>query len=190
MRTTRLIGICPALVLALAVLVSAGCGGSGGGGSSKEGVPGGHSVGKTVSFTDRYGRETVSIESAGTTDRIFKDLAGQPYEPREGVFVFVTLNKFQSAVLDAGELLELRGSDGRLYASRLSNGPDSGGAMSGFVETDPNHFTEAFDVPKEAAKGAVLIVHENGTDRSDWGSSPRPVPEGYDEGAHEVDLGL
>jgi hypothetical protein len=188
MRTTRLIGICATLALAAACF--AGCGGGGGGGSSKEGVPKGHSVNRTVSFTDRYGKETVSIESAGTTDTIFKDLAGQPYTPREGVFVFVTLNKFESKILDAGELLELKGSDGKLYASRLTNGPESGGAMSGFVEADPNHFTEAFDVPKDAAKGAVLIVHENGTDRTEFGSSPRPVPEGYDEGAHEVDLGL
>jgi hypothetical protein len=130
-------------VAALGVAVLAGgCGGSsGGGGNSKEGVPGGHSVGKTVSFTDRYGRETVSIESAGTTDKIFEDFAGQPYKPRQGVFVFVTLDKFQSPILGADELLEQKGSDGKLYASRLSNGPDSGGAMSGFVETDPNHFT-------------------------------------------------
>jgi hypothetical protein len=169
--------------------LAAGCGG-GGGGSSKEGVPGGHSVNKEVSFTDRYGHETVSIASAGTTDKIFKDLAGQPYTPRDGVFVFVTLDKFQSPILGADELLELKGSDGKLYASRLSDGPDSGGAMSGFDKADPNHFTEAFDVPKDAAKGAVLIVHENGTDRSDWGSAPRDVPEGYEEGAHEVDLGL
>jgi hypothetical protein len=63
--------------------------------------------------------------------------------------------------------------------------------MSGFVNTDPNHFTEAFDLPKSAAKGAVLIVHEGGTDRESLGSETgRPVPTGYEDGAHEVDLGL
>ena len=71
------------------------------------------------------------------------------------------------------------------------NGPDSGAAIAGFDDVDPNHFTEAFDLPKDAAKGAVLIVHERGTDRDMLGSeTARPIPPDYADGAHDVDLGL
>jgi hypothetical protein len=64
----------------VAVLALAACGGGG----SKDGVPGGHSVNKTVNFTDRYGATTVTVASAGTTKAIFKDIYGKPIpSPRQ-----------------------------------------------------------------------------------------------------------
>jgi hypothetical protein len=186
MRKATLIGL-GALVLAVAA-ISAGCGGNG---SGKDGVPSGHGVHKTVSFTDHYGATTIGIESAGTSETIFKDLYGKPIESDNGTFVFVTFSKFDSPVLTAGDLLEVKGSNNLLYGSRLTNGPDSGGARSGYEDVDPNHFTEAFDLPKDAARGAVLIIHEGGTDRESLGSgAARPIPPDYADGAHEVDLGL
>jgi len=185
MQTTRIIGYCAATLATMAVVaLSAGCGGGGGGGSSS-GVPGGHSVGKTVSFTDNYGKTTVGVESAGTSDTIFKDLFGKPNRSENGVFVFVTLDRFDSPVLGADELLAVKGSDGKLYESSLSDGPDSGGALVDPDSVDPNHFTEAFDLPEDAATGAVLIVHEDGLDQ-DIGEEDAT----WAAGAHEVDLGL
>ena len=143
-----------------------------------------------MSFDDAYGRTTITVESAGTSETVFKDLTGEPIQSKNGTFVFVTFSKFDSPILGPDSLLELKGADGMLYGPDLSNGPDSGAAMAGFGETDPNHFTEAFDLPKEAASGAVLIVHERGTHRESMGSGiSRPVPEGYEDGAHD-DLGL
>jgi hypothetical protein len=89
-----------------------------------------------------------------------------------------------------GDITEVKGSDGLLYESRLSDGPDSGQATYDPSSIDPNHFTEAFDLPKNAAKGAVLIVHENGIERDAFDTGGREPPPGYDEGAHIVDLGL
>ena len=122
-----------------------------------------------------------------------RGLDGTPDTPRKGEFVFVTLDKFESPILTPGDVLEVKGSDGLLYSSSSSNGPDSGMALWDSSAIDPNHFTEAFDLPKNAAKGAVLIVHENGTERDALDESSlvgRRPPYGYDEGAHEVDLGL
>jgi hypothetical protein len=179
--------VLPALALAA---LAASCGGGGG---SSSGVPKGHSVNKTVSFSDRYGQVEISVESAGTSDSVFKGFDGTPDKSRNGTFVFVTFNKFKinANYFTPGDLIEVKGSDGLLYLSRLSDGPDSGAATFDSSSVDPNHFTEAFDLPTSAAKGAVLIVHENGFDASDasdlQGYSPEP---GWEEGAHTVDLGL
>jgi hypothetical protein len=174
------------LALALAAL-AASCGGSGG---ASNGVPKGHGVNKEVSFTDRYGKVAITVASAGTSDAIFKGFDGQPDKSKNGVFVFVTFDKFAVNLVGPADMTELKGSDGLLYESTLSDGPDSGQATFDPKSVDPNHFTEAFDLPKNAAKGAVLIVHENGTERDAFEIGGRTPPPGYEEGAHTVDLGL
>jgi hypothetical protein len=179
-------------VVALALAgVLGGCGGGGSGGTSKDGVPAGRSVNRTVSFRDHYGQVTVTVASAGVSETVFKEIDGTPDRARRGAFVFVTFSRFQlPAVESVDEMLELKGGDGNLYTSRLSDGPDSGGALVGDV--DPNHFTEAFDLPKGATKGAVLIVHANGNGRDAEQSDliVRRPPPGYEVGAHVIDLGL
>jgi hypothetical protein len=134
-------------------------------------------VGKTVNFSDRYGGNTaITIKSAGTSDTIFNDLVGKPIESKNGTYVFVTFSHFQSRTLSPHDELEVKGSDGLLYPTDLSDGPDSGAALAGFGNSDPNHFTEAFDLPTNAADGAVLIVHEDGTDRDFCRGSRRQPP--------------
>jgi hypothetical protein len=149
-------------------------------------------VNKTVTFTDNYGPTTITVASAGTSDSIFKDLYGKPIPAKLGTFVYVTFSHFtQPQQLGPNDVLVVRGGDGKLYQSSLSDGPDSGAQYSD-TPPDPNHFTEAFDLPKSATGGAVLIVHENGTDLESMGSDApgQDPPSDFADGAHEVDLGL
>jgi hypothetical protein len=191
MHTRRLIRLGSALTLMLAVAVMSGCGG---GGSLSSGAAKGHHVDKTVSFSDRYGNTTIKVVSAGSSKTVFEDFEGEPYRA-QGTFVVVDL-EFDSPILDSSDLLEVRGSDGLLYGWRYSNGPESGGYVGGIREegVDEHHFTVAFDLPESAAKGAVLIIREGGTDRGEYvygssGKGREPQP-GYEEGAHEIGLGL
>jgi hypothetical protein len=175
-----------ALSLVGLAVAAAGCGGG-----SSGFVPKGHSVNKTVSFVESYtGRTTVTVESAGTADSL-SSLSSKPDGGK--TFLFVTLSKFESKLLGPDDLLEVKASDGKLYSSAFSNGPDSGAALVDKDAIDPNHFSEVFEVPKGATKGAVLIVHERGIDRDPLDESyhvGRTPPEGYEQGAHKVDLGL
>ncbi len=136
-------------------------------------------------------RSTVTVDSAGTSDTFVNNVDGSTEKAQLGTFVFVTFSKFDDRYLDPDQMLEVKGSDGLLYDSTLATGPDLGGAPANGHD-GPNHFTEGFDLPKNAAKGAVLIVHANGIDRDADGShSPgREPPPGYDNGAYAVDLGL
>ena len=170
-------------LLGAAILIVAACGGAPvqGGDSSA------HAVNQTVSFQESAGTTTITVVSARVSNTSpWMGLSGEPITA-DGIFVIVSLT-FDSP-WTASQLLEVKGGDGKLYGPRYSDNPQT---LRGAAKKDPNHFTEVFDLPREAANGAVLEIHiGRNYDRDPLGEPPtfgRTPPRGY--AAQEVDLGL
>jgi alpha-tubulin suppressor-like RCC1 family protein len=172
--------------LGAAIVILAACGGASGGTSGQSGDSSAHAINKTVSFQDSAGTTTITVMSARVSDTgPWLNLSGEPVKA-DGVFVIVGFT-FDSP-WTASQLLEVKGGDGKLYGPKYSDNPQT---LRGAAKKDPNHFTEVFDIPREAANGAVLEIHIGQNYRDPLGEPPtvgRTVPRGY--AAQEVDLGL
>ena len=140
----------PVALLGAAILIVAACGGAPGQGGDSSA----HAVNQTVSFQESAGTTTITVVSARVSNTSpWMGLSGEPITA-DGIFVIVSLT-FDSP-WTASQLLEVKGGDGKLYGPRYSDNPQT---LRGAAKKDPNHFTEVFDLPREAANGAVLEIH-------------------------------
>jgi hypothetical protein len=190
-RTTHRAWFVASLVVALSALAGCGSGSSGNSGD-------GHAVNASVTFDDVAGRTVVNVNTAGTarkSPKSFRIIPGDEdlVASQKGIFVVVNLH-FESA-LPSDTVLELMGGDKKLYGWTYTNEP---GARPAPDKSDPHRFTIIFDVPPEAAHGALLLVHEHSSEIDPLASieqigqtaEGRDVPAGYlTQAVHEIKLG-